>query len=111
MSHEIRTPMNAILGYAQLLRRDRSLGGAQRDKLDAILTSGVHLLEAGLRARPALIHAVAQRIESFAGDAAARIHELAEDFRYDDLTAALEPQSRGEAGARTQSRGEAGAKR
>lgn len=44
MSHEIRTPLNAILGYAQLLRRDRSLQPAQRDKLDTILTSGDHLL-------------------------------------------------------------------
>jgi phosphoserine phosphatase len=55
------------------------------------------LREAALRARPALIHAVAQRIASHAGDAAARIHELAKDFRYDDLTAALEPPARGEA--------------
>jgi signal transduction histidine kinase/DNA-binding response OmpR family regulator len=44
MSHEIRTPMNAILGYAQLLRRDLSLEVSQRDKLDAVLSSGDHLL-------------------------------------------------------------------
>jgi two-component system sensor histidine kinase/response regulator len=44
MSHEIRTPMNAILGYAQLLRRDRALQAEQRGKIDVILSSGDHLL-------------------------------------------------------------------
>jgi signal transduction histidine kinase/DNA-binding response OmpR family regulator len=44
MSHEIRTPMNAILGYAQLLRRDPALAQSHRDRLDAILSSGDHLL-------------------------------------------------------------------
>jgi PAS domain S-box-containing protein len=44
MSHEIRTPMNAILGYAQLLRRDAGLTRAHQERLDAILSSGDHLL-------------------------------------------------------------------
>ena len=44
MSHEIRTPMNAILGYAQLLQRDRSLGDDQKQKIDIIHSSGNHLL-------------------------------------------------------------------
>ena len=44
MSHEIRTPMNAILGYAQLLGRDRDLGEDQRQKIDIIHSSGNHLL-------------------------------------------------------------------
>lgn len=44
MSHEIRTPMNAVLGYAQLLRRDRSLTPDQRVKVETILSSGDHLL-------------------------------------------------------------------
>ena len=44
MSHEIRTPMNAILGYAQLLERDRVLGDDQRRKIDVIRSSGGHLL-------------------------------------------------------------------
>ncbi len=44
MSHEIRTPMNAILGYAQLLQRDRSLGVVQRQRIDIIHSSGNHLL-------------------------------------------------------------------
>ena len=33
MSHEIRTPMNAILGYAQLLQRDRELTARQAQYL------------------------------------------------------------------------------
>lgn len=44
MSHEIRTPMNAILGYTQLLRRDKSLGLEAREHLDIIHRSGEHLL-------------------------------------------------------------------
>jgi PAS domain S-box-containing protein len=45
MSHEIRTPMNAILGYSQLLRRDRTLSHQQEQYLDIINRSGEHLLK------------------------------------------------------------------
>jgi PAS domain S-box-containing protein len=44
MSHEIRTPMNAILGYAQLLLRDPSLGTEAKTNLKIIGRSGEHLL-------------------------------------------------------------------
>lgn len=44
MSHELRTPLNGILGYAQLLQRDRSLTGDQRAGLNVIESSGRHLL-------------------------------------------------------------------
>jgi PAS domain S-box-containing protein len=44
MSHEIRTPMNAILGFTQLLERDRSLTADQRASLNTIARSGEHLL-------------------------------------------------------------------
>ncbi|MCD4655615.1 response regulator, partial [bacterium] len=44
MSHEIRTPMNAILGYTQLLRRDKSLNVIAREHLEIIHRSGEHLL-------------------------------------------------------------------
>lgn len=44
MSHEIRTPMNAVLGFAQLLDRDPSLGPGARGKVATILKSGEHLL-------------------------------------------------------------------
>ena len=45
MSHEIRTPMNAILGFAQLLQRDRSLSETQLQAVRSILLGGEHLLD------------------------------------------------------------------
>jgi PAS domain S-box-containing protein len=44
MSHEIRTPMNAILGYAQLLYRDKSLSKEYRKIIGTIDRSAKHLL-------------------------------------------------------------------
>jgi signal transduction histidine kinase/CheY-like chemotaxis protein len=47
MSHELRTPMNAILGFAQLLEKDKKypLTDYQKENVDIILTAGNHLLE------------------------------------------------------------------
>ncbi|OFY31695.1 MAG: hypothetical protein A2X09_08975 [Bacteroidetes bacterium GWF2_43_11] len=44
MSHEIRTPMNAVLGYSQILQKDKSLGKVQLGYIKAINKSGEHLL-------------------------------------------------------------------
>jgi PAS domain S-box-containing protein len=44
MSHELRTPLNGVLGYAQLLRRDRSLPAGHQEAVDAIAGCGAHLL-------------------------------------------------------------------
>ncbi|MBF2021481.1 MAG: hypothetical protein IGR93_15595 [Hydrococcus sp. C42_A2020_068] len=44
MSHELRTPLNGILGYAQILKRDRNLNTRQIDGLNIIEQSGTHLL-------------------------------------------------------------------
>ncbi len=44
MSHELRTPLNGILGYAQILRHDLTLGEQQRDAIHTIHASGEHLL-------------------------------------------------------------------
>src|SRR4026209_132106 len=44
MSHEIRTPMNAILGFSQLMLRDRDLTPRQAQYLGTINRSGEHLL-------------------------------------------------------------------
>ncbi|WP_437733623.1 ATP-binding protein [Sorangium sp. So ce1335] len=44
MSHELRTPLNSVLGFAQLMERDRSLGDRHRENLAVICKSGEHLL-------------------------------------------------------------------
>ena len=44
MSHELRTPLNGVLGYAQLLQRDRTMN-AVREALDAIGRCGSQLLD------------------------------------------------------------------
>jgi signal transduction histidine kinase len=45
MSHEIRTPMNAILGYTQVLERDKKLSDKQKQALDIISKNGSSLLD------------------------------------------------------------------
>ena len=46
MSHELRTPLNAVLGFAQLLQRDKKepLSARHRERVDQILKGGEHLL-------------------------------------------------------------------
>ena len=44
MSHELRTPLNGILGYTQILKRDKSLGEKQQEGIDIIQRSGEYLL-------------------------------------------------------------------
>jgi PAS domain S-box-containing protein len=44
MSHELRTPLNGILGYAQILRRDKTLDERQMEGLNVIQQSGEQLL-------------------------------------------------------------------
>jgi len=44
MSHEIRTPMNGILGFAQILQRDKNLNENQLSQIQTIRNSGDHLL-------------------------------------------------------------------
>lgn len=46
MSHELRTPLNSILGFAQLLQRDKKnpLNERQKEKLSHVLRGGEHLL-------------------------------------------------------------------
>ncbi len=46
MSHELRTPLNAVLGFAQLLQRDRKqpLSDRQRERIDHVVRGGEHLL-------------------------------------------------------------------
>nr|WP_314070690.1 ATP-binding protein [uncultured Roseococcus sp.] len=44
MSHELRTPLNAVLGLAQVLADDRSLGPEQQRKAETLEQAGRHLL-------------------------------------------------------------------
>ncbi len=44
MSHELRTPLNGILGYAQILWRDKTLNEVQREGINVIQRSGEYLL-------------------------------------------------------------------
>lgn len=44
MSHELRTPLNGILGYTQILARDRSLSVKQQEGISIIQRSGEYLL-------------------------------------------------------------------
>lgn len=44
MSHELRTPLNGILGYTQILLRDSALVAKQREGVQVIQQSGLHLL-------------------------------------------------------------------
>lgn len=44
MSHELRTPLNGILGYAQILLRDKHLNSDQREGINVIQRSGDYLL-------------------------------------------------------------------
>jgi signal transduction histidine kinase/DNA-binding NarL/FixJ family response regulator len=44
MSHELRTPLNGILGYSQILKRDRLLSSSQQSGISVIERSGKHLL-------------------------------------------------------------------
>ncbi|MCX5741383.1 MAG: PAS domain S-box protein [Proteobacteria bacterium] len=47
MSHELRTPLNAVLGFAQLLERDRKqpLSDRQQERLKHVMRGGEHLLK------------------------------------------------------------------
>lgn len=44
MSHELRTPLNGILGYAQILQRNKSIIDRGRNGVDVIYRCGSHLL-------------------------------------------------------------------
>jgi signal transduction histidine kinase/CheY-like chemotaxis protein len=44
MSHELRTPLNGILGYAQVLLRDRAVAPQHKDRINVMSQCGSHLL-------------------------------------------------------------------
>ncbi|MEM8829702.1 MAG: ATP-binding protein, partial [Cyanobacteria bacterium P01_G01_bin.19] len=44
ITHELRTPMNAILGFVQLMQRDKTLHAEHQEQLRIISHSGEHLM-------------------------------------------------------------------
>lgn len=44
MSHELRTPLNGVIGYAQVLMKERDLSLKNRERLRIVQTCGEHLL-------------------------------------------------------------------
>jgi signal transduction histidine kinase/FixJ family two-component response regulator len=44
MSHELRTPLNGILGYTQILKKDKTLTNQQQNGIGIIHQCGEHLL-------------------------------------------------------------------
>ncbi len=44
MSHELRTPLNGVIGYAQILLKDRELDTRNRERVNIVARSGEHLL-------------------------------------------------------------------
>lgn len=45
MSHEIRTPLNSIIGFSQLMSREKDLNDRQKEYINSIIKAGEHLLE------------------------------------------------------------------
>jgi CheY-like chemotaxis protein len=44
MSHEIRTPLNAIIGFSQLMNREKQLTDLQKEYVTSITRAGEHLV-------------------------------------------------------------------
>jgi signal transduction histidine kinase/DNA-binding NarL/FixJ family response regulator/outer membrane protein assembly factor BamB len=44
MSHELRTPLNGVIGYTQVLMKERELSQKNRERLRILQTCGEHLL-------------------------------------------------------------------
>lgn len=45
MSHELRTPLNGVLGYSQIMLRDKRLPPENREQARIVASSGEHLLK------------------------------------------------------------------
>jgi DNA-binding response OmpR family regulator len=43
LSHELRTPLNPIMGYAQILKTNKNMTNEQKEQLQIICDSGMHL--------------------------------------------------------------------
>jgi len=98
MSHELRTPLNGILGYAQILGRDKSLTDKQTHGITIIQQSGEHLLnlindildlskiEAGRIEIVSEAFAFGRFLESMVNVIRVRAEQKNLEFRYEPLT-------------------------
>jgi signal transduction histidine kinase/CheY-like chemotaxis protein len=95
MSHELRTPLNGVIGYAQVLMKDRDLTDKNRERLRVVQASGEHLLrminevldfskiEAGkLELRPAPFH-LPQLLRDIAAALSPRAEQKELEFIFD----------------------------
>ncbi|MEY2878462.1 MAG: Autoinducer 2 sensor kinase/phosphatase LuxQ, partial [Verrucomicrobiota bacterium] len=98
MSHELRTPLNGVIGYAQVLMKERDLSEKNRERLRIVQGSGEHLLrminevldfskiEAGkTELRPAPFH-LPQLLHDLAANFTPRAEEKGLSFRLDLAT-------------------------
>lgn len=85
MSHELRTPLNAVLGFAQLLQRDKKspLSERQQGHVTHILRGAEHLLR--------LIDDVLDLARIEAGRASISLERVAVDTVLDEVVSALTP--------------------
>ncbi len=103
MSHELRTPLNGVIGYTQVLMKDRDLSTRNRERLQVVRSSGEHLLrminevldlskiEAGkMELRPAPFH-LPQLLRDIAAAQAPRAEE--KGLRFDFAVASDLPET------------------
>jgi len=88
MSHELRTPLNSVIGFANVLlkNKDQKLGAKDLTYLDRILTNGQHLL--------ALINDILDLSKVEAGKLELEISSVSLDQVVNDMVAQLEGQAR-----------------
>ena len=87
MSHELRTPLNGVLGYTQILQRDRTLTDGHQQSLGIIYQCGEHLLDlindildlAKIEAKKMDLHPTSVDIKTFLDEIAAIFHPKAEN--------------------------------
>ncbi|MGI0488245.1 PAS domain S-box protein [Pantanalinema rosaneae CENA516] len=99
MSHELRTPLNGILGYAQILKRTKTLPASFHQGIDTIYQCGEHLLTlindvldlSKIEARRLELHLNEFHLPNFLKAIADIFHLRAEQkgisFIYEELTA------------------------